>query len=311
MRKIFKIAVLVCTLFISNVHAETVTQNEAKKLAEIFFNTAYKEVTPVPKLIWNGRQLTTDRLFSPFYIFNHQRGGYVIISGDNKAYPILGYSLKQNFDRSKLTEVENEQLKTFAREIELIRYDHRSPENAIAAWRDIPSYLSRILENPYKDSEEFNRLSDERKEKIEEMDRTGNQIIMPSAVEFFIYNPDNYRDINLDDVSSEEEYVPFKFYEDFIEEIKNEKLAEERKYELVLTPDKPIVRGMGAGSYEIDYPEDISLVRVYSLNGMQVLEKYFKNTNKAFINIEGEGSGYYVAMCLSNAGKIYGTKLSR
>lgn len=293
------------------MYAETVTQNQAKKLAEIFFNTAYKEVTLSPKLVWNGRQLTTDRLFSPFYVFSHPRGGYVIISGDNKAYPVLAYSLKRQFDRSKLTEDENEQLQTFAREIELIRYDHRSPVNAIEAWRDIPTYFSKILENPYKDSEEFNRLSDGRKEKIEEMDRIGQQVIMPSAVEFFIYNPDKYRDIYLDDVSSDEEYVPFSFFEEFIEEIKNEKLAEERKYELVLTPDKPIVRSLGAGSYQIDYPEEISLVRVYSLSGMQVSERYFKNTPTAFINLEGEGSGYYVAMCLSTSGKIYGIKLSR
>lgn len=309
MRRIL-IAVSVCML-IFNMHAETVTQNQAKKLAETFFNTAYKEVTATPKLIWNGRQLTTNRLFSPFYVYNHPRGGYVIISGDNKGYPVLGYSLKREFDRSKLSEDENEQLKSYAREIELIRYDHRSPVNAIEAWRDIPNYLTKILNNPYKDSEEFKNLSDERKEKLEEMDRLGNQILMPSAVEFYIYDPEKYRDINLDDVTAEEEYVPFKFYEDFIEEIKNEQLAEERKYQLILSPENPVVRGYGAGSYQIDYPEEISLVRVYSLNGMQVLERYFKNTQSAFINLEGEGPGYYVAMCLSNSGKIYGTKLSR
>lgn len=310
MMKRILIAVSVCILSF-NMHAETVTQNEAKKLAELFFNTAYKEVTPAPKLIWNGRQLTTDRLFSPFYVFNHARGGYVIISGENKAYPVLGYSLKRNFDRSKLTEAENEQLQTFAREIELIRYDHRSPVNAIEAWRDIPTYFSKILENPYKASEEFKRLSEVRKEKIEEMDRVGNQIMMPSAVEFYIYDPEKYRDINLDDVSAEEEYIPFKFYEDFIEEIKKEQQDRERKLELTLSPENPIVKGLGAGSYQIDYPEEISLVRVYSLNGMQVLERYFKNTQTAFINLEGEGSGYYVAMCLSNSGKVFGTKLSR
>ncbi len=295
----------------NSMYAETVTQNQAKKLAEIFFNTAYNEIKETPRLIWNGRQLTTNRLFSPFYIFNHPAGGYVIISGDNKGYPVLAYSLKNNFDRSKLSKEENEILQNFAREIELIRYDHRMPVNAIEAWKDIPNYFSRILSNPYKDSAEFKRLSEERKEQLEELDRAGNQIIMPSAVEFDIYNPDKYRNINLEDIVTEDEYVPFKFYEDFIEEIKNEKLAKERKFQLVLNPENPEIIALGAGSYQIDFPEKIQLVRVYSLDGMQVLERYFRNTNRAFLNLEGEASGFYVAMILSESGKVYGIKLSR
>ena len=91
------LSVAACIAISSAVHAETVTQKEARMLAEKFFNTAFGEVTKEPKLIWNGRQLTTDRLFSPFYVFNHDKGAYVIISGENKAYPILGYSLKRCF----------------------------------------------------------------------------------------------------------------------------------------------------------------------------------------------------------------------
>lgn len=311
MKKMFHIIVLACMVFSFTMHAETVTQTHARKLAELFFNTAYNEKREAPKLIWNGRQLTTNKLFSPFYVFNHPSGGYVIISGDNKAYPVLAYSLNKNFDRSRLSEKENEMLKSFAREIELIRYDHRLPVNAIDAWQNIPNYFSKIIKSPYKDSEEFKRLTDEQKTQLEETDRTGKQIFMPSAVEFELYDPNKYRDINLDDVSSEEEYVPFKFYDDFINEIKHDQLAKERELEIALLPEKPVVTALGAGSYQIDYPEEITLVRVYSLNGMQVMERYFKNTQRSFIDLEGEGSGYYVCMALSRSGKVYGNKIAR
>lgn len=296
------------------MHAETVTQKEAKVLAEKFFNTAFGEVSKEPKLIWNGRQLTTDRLFSPFYVFNHDKGGYVIISGENKAFPILGYSLKRQFDRSSITEEENELLKQYAREIEVIRYDPRQPVNAIAAWQKIPEYITHILESPYSDNESFNRLDAEQRESLENLDRTGNQILMPSAVEFFLFDNRKYRDINLDDLTSteaEEDYIPFQFYDMFIEEIKREQASVERNYELILSPDKPIVKGLGAGSYEIDFPENISLARVYSLNGQQVSERYFKDSPIVFLNLEGEANGFYVAMALSESGKVYGFKLAR
>ena len=70
--------------------AETVSQKHASKIAETFFNTAYGIHVAAPKFAWNGRQLTTDRLFTPFYIYNHPRGGFVIISAENKAFPVLG-----------------------------------------------------------------------------------------------------------------------------------------------------------------------------------------------------------------------------
>ena len=308
------LSVAACIAISSAVHAETVTQKEARMLAEKFFNTAFGEVTKEPKLIWNGRQLTTDRLFSPFYVFNHDKGAYVIISGENKAYPILGYSLKRCFDRSALTEEENELLKQYAREIEVIRYDPREPTSAIAAWQKIPEYLSNILTTPYSGNEAFNRMDDEQKEFLEKLDRMGNQILMPSAVEFFLFDNRNFRDLNLDDVTeleTEEEYIPFQFYDKFIEEVRRENAAKERNLELILSPDKPIVRGFGAGSYEIDFPEKIYLTRIYSLNGQQVAERYFKDSQKAFLNLEGEANGFYVAMALSESGKVYGFKLAR
>ena len=73
----------------------------------------------------------------------------MIISAENKAYPILGYSLKRKFDRETLTDDENNILKKYAREIEIVRYDARIPEKALAAWQNLQGYIAEILATPY------------------------------------------------------------------------------------------------------------------------------------------------------------------
>ena len=89
-------------LFPVVIKGETVSQKQAMGIAQTFFNTLYGEVTAPPKFVWNGRQLTTDRLFNPFYIYNSPKGGFVIISAENKAYPILAYGKNTAFSRDQL-----------------------------------------------------------------------------------------------------------------------------------------------------------------------------------------------------------------
>lgn len=309
MRSIYSIIVAVCMLICSGVHAETVTRKQAMSVAEAFFNTAYGEVTPPPVLHWNGRQLTTDRLFSPIYVFNHPRGGYVVISADNKAYPILAYSLKRKFDRTALTDAERSQLERYAREIEMIRYDSRIPEKALAAWQNMPNYITDVLARPYSTSE-YAALDDAEKEKLELIDRSGNQIMLPRATEFDIYDPEDFRPVTLDDVTLEEE-IPFSFYESFIRSVDKERLDAERRLEEIISPSKPVVRSSAAGHFAICFPERIRMMRVYSMGGMQMLEKYFKETDIVNIDLEGLSSGFYVGLAMSESGNIYGFKLFR
>lgn len=138
---------LTCCLSAS---AETVSQKQAMKLAQQFFNQAYKEIAAPVKLVYNGKRLTTDRLFTPFYVYNEPRGGFVIISAEDKTFPILGYSLKESFDPNSLTESQKGWLESYAHDIELIRYDSRVPEDAIKAWQDFPGYVINLLKSPYE-----------------------------------------------------------------------------------------------------------------------------------------------------------------
>lgn len=129
--------------------AETVSQKQAQKLAHLFFNEAAGRVTAPPKLVYNGRKLTTGRLFTPFYVYNTSLGGFVIISAENKAFPILGFSLKDSFNPEILGETEIEVLTSYATEIELVRYEGTESEQAFRCWQNYPEYVHDILSARY------------------------------------------------------------------------------------------------------------------------------------------------------------------
>lgn len=148
MKKI--LTILFLTVSILGMRGETVSQKQAQGLAHSFFNEAYGRVTAPPKLVYNGRKLTTQRLFTPFYIYNTGLGGFVIISAENKAYPILGFSLKESFDPDNMGDVETALLKSYAKEIELVRYDVQPVDGAIKAWQNYPEYVDNILRSKYQ-----------------------------------------------------------------------------------------------------------------------------------------------------------------
>lgn len=304
---------LVCMAVLTSIQngkAENVTQKQAMQIAQTFFNQIYGEVVVSPKLDWNGRQLTTDRLFAPFYIYNHPRGGFVIIPADSKAYPIIGYSKTGKFDRSKLNDQETELLKKYAREIELIRYDSRIPQNALYAWQNLPLYVNKILNNPYN-TPEFESLTEQQKENLEEIDRRNNAIMLPSAVEFKLYDPDLYRDYTLDDVTADQEEIPFKFYEDFINEIKTEQSMRLAELDEIISPTKPVIVSTTGAHYTIRFPQNINLVRIYNMQGMRVMERSFKDSDLINLDISSLPAGFYAMLALGDDGHVYGIKLYR
>ncbi len=138
-------AMLTLLLATAEADAETVTRKEAQNIAELFFNAARQQKMARPKYTFHGREYTTNHLFIPFYVFNHPMGGYVIVSAENKAYPILAFSTTGSLQRSDVEPGMRALLRQYARHIEAIRYDSRIPDLAIAAWQDIPAHIASIL----------------------------------------------------------------------------------------------------------------------------------------------------------------------
>lgn len=176
---------LLLSLMMLPLSAETVSQKQAMQMAQLFFNQASGKVTAPPKLVYNGRRLTTNRLFVPFYVYNNSLGGFVIISADNKAYPILGYSLKESFDPDALGETEKALLQSYALEVEFVRYDGNPVDKVADAWINYDEFLAGVLGAQY--------IATDPKISIEESEEMVYQAIeKDDAVFSDIYTPEQW-----------------------------------------------------------------------------------------------------------------------
>lgn len=207
--KYFALAAVVASVPAETASAETVSRRQAADLAQKFFDQAYHELTAPVVLASDGKRmtfgkgLTTDRLFTPFYIFNQPRGGFVIISAENKAFPILGFSLKSKFDPDSLTEQERGWLKGFAKDIELIRYDPRVPEEAVSAWQNYPQYVVDIL-NARLTATDASITSADAEKALEPLLYSAGD---DSTDAYFsaIYTPEQWKDMIADQIDSDSE----------------------------------------------------------------------------------------------------------
>lgn len=147
MQRILKICILAVTCMFGtfNVSAETVSRKDAATIAELFFNAARGQKMAAPNFTFTGREFTTNRLFIPFYVFNHPTGGYVVISAENKAWPILAYSLTGKLEAGRLSAGQKALFNIYGRHIEFIRYDSEPTPQVIKAWGDLQHHIAGIL----------------------------------------------------------------------------------------------------------------------------------------------------------------------
>ena len=92
------ISFLLSLFLVELLQAAPVDSAEAAKIAQNFYkqNNAVSVVNGVPlreaKPDKNFRNITSATTFRNFYIFNADDGGFVIVSADDRAVPVLGYS---------------------------------------------------------------------------------------------------------------------------------------------------------------------------------------------------------------------------
>lgn len=276
-RLLFSIFALTALMLPTGLNAETVSQKEASKIAHIFFNEANGEVMPKPKLVYNGKRLTTNRLFSPFYVYNHPKGGFVIVAADNKAFPILGYSLHSSFDPEKLDSASSARLAEYARDIEYIRHDGRVPDEAIAAWTGMPDFIYSIL-NP-----------------------------SPETLLYAPVNEDEHPDWRMLATATE-----FPEIGEVVEDMNQRNTRGTALSALEITGQDeniPVLRPIGGGHFEAFVPEGVSLVRIYNLSGAMVRQLSFRNTDTAVFDLDSEPRGFYFALINGVSGRPYGFKL--
>ncbi|MDE7346865.1 MAG: Spi family protease inhibitor [Muribaculaceae bacterium] len=254
------------------LHAETIGQKEAKSMAQKFFNESRNYVTPPVSYVYNGKDLTTQRLFTPFYVFNSPAGGFVVVSAENKAFPILAYSLKDNFDKDKMTPMVKDILSEFSRDIEMIRYDSRIPSDAIEQWATYPEVVFDMLKNP--DNDDYYAVSYDDGESFWMVRRVATEF------DFEIEDPVEYA------------YAPAETIS-------------------VAIPEAPMVTSNIAGHFVLSLPMDIERVIVYDVTGMMVENRKYRNTNVAHVDLASHPNGFYIALALDHDGIGHAVKLYR
>lgn len=123
------------------VFAAPVSKNQACSIGESFFNKSI-QVNRVQKKKANfiSRQqpgmkkvrMSNGDSYAPYYIFNNEDGGFVIVAGDNCATPILGYSIEGNIDPNNLPIQLEGLLNAYAEEIQLAVENNDQPTDSIA-----------------------------------------------------------------------------------------------------------------------------------------------------------------------------------
>ncbi len=255
-----------------SLHAETIGQKEAKSMAQKFFNETKNYVTPPVSYVYNGKDLTTQRLFTPFYVFNSPSGGFVVVSAENKAFPILAYSLKETFDKDKMTPMVRSILSDFSRDVELIRYDSRIPSDAIEQWTTYPEVVFDMLKNP--DNDDYYAASFD--------DKDGFWMVRKEATEFDF-----------------ETSVPVEF------------ASEPAELLSVTVPEVPEVTSNVGGHFKLSLPVNIQRVIVYDVTGMMVENIKYRNTNDAHVDLASHPNGFYIALLIDQDGVGHAVKLYR
>lgn len=254
------------------LQAETVGQKEAKAMAQKFFNESKNYVTPPVTYVYNGKDLTTQRLFTPFYVFNSPSGGFVVVSAENKAFPILAYSLKETFNKDKMTPMVRSILTDFSRDIEMIRYDSRIPSDAIEQWATYPEVVFDMLKNP--ENIDYYAVSFDDNESFWMVRREATEF------DFETFEP------------VEQAFAPAEVF-------------------AVSLPETPVVTSNKGGHFALSLPKDIERVVVYDVTGMMVENKKFKNTNVAHVDLAAHPNGFYIALVIDVDGIGHAVKLYR
>lgn len=277
-RSLFLLTFCLC-FFPVNGFAETVSRKDAVKVARLFFQSLSDGKASDPELAYNGKDLTTGNLFSPFYVFNNPGGGYVVVSAENKAFPILAYDLVGSFDKYAPDDSIMGILRDYAVDIELVRYDGRLPVRAISSWRDLPAYIRNMTGSG--DSKESGGQSGflSHATEFDDLVKDESYGSKGTAIAHGSYSADDYAAGRI---------------------TSQERLPE---------PDGPSVVSLGGGHFGISLARDISMVLVYNMSGNMVEKIECDGRNDVIVNLDRVPVGFYVVRVIADDGNSYGLKL--
>ena len=115
------LALLMCLTVTATAWAESINERQASRIAAEFMashsmpSARLTKATQAPRF---GAPAGSKN--AAYYVFNSDRGGYVIVAGDDCAPAVLGYSDKGSFDPNNVPEAMQELLEGYAVQIESV-----------------------------------------------------------------------------------------------------------------------------------------------------------------------------------------------
>ena len=109
-----------CLLCIGTVSAAPLSSQQAKRLAKSFLNARGKTVSElhVAKAPYTKEQSTED---AAYHVFDAVGGGFIVVSGDDRTAPVLGYSDRGVFPDDDMPEGLKWLLQTYEEQIGHLR----------------------------------------------------------------------------------------------------------------------------------------------------------------------------------------------
>ncbi len=157
MKRLF---LLLFALLPGMLFADNVPQQKAQEIARQFFAATPHTRSASLRMIWDGETASTRSANHPaYYVFNNDSGrGFVIVSGDDRTVPILGYSFDQNFDAQSMPSNLRGWMTGLREHINTLRQENVLPSpRTVKAWRNAvsgPNPSARpivVLETPLWD----------------------------------------------------------------------------------------------------------------------------------------------------------------
>lgn len=158
MRTITLISII---LFITNIlHSQTVNQEQAKNVCKNWLhqNSAKAKKTGLNYKIKDIAVLEPKEEL--IYIFHLKPKGYVMVSADKRAYPVLSYSFNNNFDIENHNVSANYLIELYKTEIRYARKNKLKAHNKIAQrWKKFGKAHEEFITEAYTRDEVINEIS--------------------------------------------------------------------------------------------------------------------------------------------------------
>ena len=161
--------VITVVLFFANcvmVHARTISENEAREIASSFLLqkqivTSAQNLALVRSASHNGPGYNAPSAPQPLYIYNANSsdGGYVIVSGDDRAMPVLGYCDHGSYDPTNIPPALQEWIESLQYEIASLGEDDGSDDNTTYNSQTLigaRANIAPLLKSQWNQSEPFN-----------------------------------------------------------------------------------------------------------------------------------------------------------